>query len=293
MKAGAKTLVTVLIAVIAVAASGCSSPPENAVVELASKDRGRFVLPVDAFADREWSNTSYAELIFVSECFAHAGMHYPVAPQRIKEDGNASWNAVGRWIFDTHTAPRFGYHQQVGEGGMTDDEIVRDAKGPSLDEVGQEKFTECLGSARKKLGTENQIEQYATELAVDAYNETLEAPAVTEATARWRECMKPLGIADLKSSPSGPPADSLSIEFGLREDKPPTENVSAKELRIATFDAQCQESSGYAEAMYETEWRLQAALVKEHADKLLRVKAQIDAKNKRVHAYLAEHAPAQ
>lgn len=281
-----------MVLLSSLAVTGCTS--QGAVgVDLADKDRSRFVMPTDAFVDREKENADYAEKLSISRCFAAAGMQYPVEPQRIKEDGNASWNAVGRLIFDTRTAPRFGYHQQVGAGGMSDEEILRAFKGPPLDDAGTEKYSDCLGGARKKLGTEKPVDQYATELAMDAYDETRVSTAVTEATARWRDCMTPLGISDLHSAPGGAPSDGLAREFGLVGDRQPTENVSAKELRIATFDAQCQESSGYAEAMYETEWRLQAALVKEHADKLLRVKAQIDAKNKRVHAYLAEHAPAQ
>lgn len=274
--------------------AGCSvARDESAKPPIAEKDRDRYVMPLDAFADKERANTDYAENLFVSDCFADRGLSLPINRKTVKEDGNASWNAVSRLIFDVSTAKRFGYHQQVGEGGLSEGEVRRLYEEPKFSEHEQSEFLECLGKARQTLGTEEQIEQYATELAVDAYDATGADQQVKLAEKRWHACMVPLGISDLSPTPVGMPSDSLSAEFDLDGDILPTEFASAKEIRIATRDAECQESSGYAKTIYDTEWAFQEKLVEKNADKLLRVKAQIDAKNARVHEYIAEHAPSK
>ncbi|ROQ38520.1 hypothetical protein EDF46_2158 [Frondihabitans sp. PhB188] len=273
--------------------NGCASGSGGRSLEHPEKNQARYLMPTDAYADSESDNTMYAENVFISKCFAEKGLEYPVEHRTLREDGNASWNTVTRLLFDESTARQFGYHQQVGTGGMTPEEIRRGFEGPELTPEGERLFSKCLGDAREELGTEQQIEQYATELAVDAYDATLVDPEVKAATARWRECMKPLGISGLDASPSGPPSDELNARFGLSGDILPTEDASAEEIRIAVFDARCQESSGYAKTIYDTEWAFQQELVEKNADKLLRVKAQIDAKNARVHEYIAEHAPSK
>ena len=74
--------------------------------------------------------------------------------------------------------------------------------------------------------------------------------------------MSPLGIADLPARPwvfmnPGEAPESLMNQWEWR----PTGQASADEIRVASHDAQCRESSGWSERFYDAEWKLHSEFI--------------------------------
>lgn len=275
--------------VVAFGALACSEPETGRHdVRLPAKDRSRMVMPTDAFVETETGNRDYARDLAIGTCMKAAGQKWSVAPRTVRPDGNASWNSVTRLIFTPETARTFGYHQQIGEGGLDQRKIDELFRQPRLDRAGEKAWTACAERADRRLGLDKPISHFATKLAAEAYARARADHGVVAAAGRWADCMAPLGIADLGSDPADMPTPSLRAMFGLDADAPPTEKASADEIRIATADAGCQESSGYAEAIYDTEWDIQAKLVEKYADRLVKIRARLDAQHRRIHAYLKQ-----
>lgn len=87
------------------------------------------------------------------------------------------------------------------------------------------------------------------------------------AAANWTECMAPLQIADLPTHPWDPgamPPESL-FERWLWDPLCP---ASEEEVAYAVHDAQCRESSGWTDALYEVEWEIHQSFVEEYPSEL-------------------------
>jgi hypothetical protein len=139
-----------------------------------------------------------------------------------------------------------------------------------------EQFFACLDEARKELPTEAmRIDNALSGLGVRSGIDATRDPAVVAAAERWVACMQPLGFTDLPSSPygedGGMPTVSMAASFGEIYDGKTNEQTpeqEAEEIRLATFDAECRESSGYAQALYDAEWERQTTVVAENEDAL-------------------------
>lgn len=246
-------------------------------------------MPTDAFVETETGNRDHARDVAIGTCMKTAGQRWSVVPRTVRPDGNASWNAVTRLIFTTETARAFGYHQQIREGGLDQAQIGALFRRPTLDRAGKKSWQKCSRSADRLLGLDKPIPTFATTLASEAYERARADPEVVSAAGDWADCMDSLGIGDAGTDPAGMPTASMRAQFGLDSDGPPTEQASDDEIRIATADAACQESSGYAQAMYDVEWQIQAELVEKNSARLATIKASLEAEHRRIHAYLKDH----
>lgn len=91
-------------------------------------------------------------------------------------------------------------------------------------------------------------------------------PEVLAAAQRWRECMAPQGIVDLPDFPwDGYPPVSLMQRW---PDWHSGGDPFPEEIEVATFDAQCRESSGWMSTLYETQWRVEQDFVDAHRAEL-------------------------
>lgn len=118
---------------------------------------------------------------------------------------------------------------------------------------------------------------------------TVDTPYIREKAKEWKACMQPVGIPDLPDSPYDMPPPSKEKawhpENGAEENgggKPIDEKgntmpkeaditesqLSDEEKAIATKDAQCRESSGWARAVYDTRWGLIADHMKENESEI-------------------------
>jgi hypothetical protein len=90
------------------------------------------------------------------------------------------------------------------------------------------------------------------------------------------------------------PPPSIDGQAGSGVDEVPVSGVGrdvpSSEVRVASADATCRDSSGYAAALYQSEWELQAQAVADNADQLERYRVQADELLATADAMLEEYA---
>ncbi|MGH9245962.1 MAG: hypothetical protein ACRD29_16925 [Acidimicrobiales bacterium] len=131
-------------------------------------------------------------------------------------------------------------------------------------------------------------------LEAAAYEMALQDEAYQDAAQRWRDCMQPLGIPDLPTTPEeGMPTPFLREEFGDDVSEPdvlePWSPPSVEEIEIAVEDAKCRESSGVRREFYDAEVEAQLEAVAENEDALERVRAAVEEDRRRVEEILSEY----
>lgn len=239
-------------------------------------------MPLDAYmVDQQLDN---AVDILVEPCMQEYGFAF----RRPAVDVTKTPETVtvsGRNLFNTEVAKKWGYSGAPDPNGEA--LLAAQAQSMSWSQEEYDQYDECLRRARSEFPAQT-INNYVAGLAVSSWNGAKRDPDVLEAAGRWVQCMRPLGFTDLPDSPNsdsgGTPTASMAEAYGEVADG--VSNVQspeqeAEEIRIATFDAECQESSGYAQALYDAEWERQAAIVRENESaltNLLEEKAAYEAK---------------
>ncbi|WP_336250444.1 hypothetical protein [Stomatohabitans albus] len=109
----------------------------------------------------------------------------------------------------------------------------------------------------------------------------VKTPEVAEASAKWRECMAPLGIEDLPETPAQmPPVSKMREWYDLANgDSPLSGEAGESEKQAATHDAQCRLSSGYSEAAYNAYYDASLKDVTENKQKYEDKKARQEARH--------------
>ena len=255
------------IAVLA-AAAGCSAADPGTSVEpsiATDKNRMAWAMPLDAYmVDQQ---LDYAVDILVEPCMQDHGFAY----QRPAVDVTRRSETVtvsGRNLFNVDVARQWGY------SGAPDPnyEVLRAASADALgwSREQQDQYDACLGEARAVFPAQS-INNYVAGLSLSSWSGANREPEVLDAAARWVACMRPLGFTDLPESPNsesgGTPTPSMSEAYGEVADgvsNVQTAEQRAEEIRIATFDAECQESSGYAQALYDAEWVRQVGIMRDN-----------------------------
>jgi hypothetical protein len=101
--------------------------------------------------------------------------------------------------------------------------------------------------------------------------------------------MADVGIPDLPETPREMPSMWLIERLDLGGD--PHGTASVEEIRFASADAECRESSGYVDAFYQALWNKEAQLVRDNADALLRIEAMVTEHREKVAQIISENAP--
>lgn len=135
----------------------------------------------------------------------------------------------------------------------------------------------------------------------------VETSYLGEKAKEWKACMQPLGIPDLPDTPLDMPPESKmrvwdpSYFAGESEDgssgtttAEPTPfgeptGPSDDEKAVAVKDAQCRNSSGWAQAYYDTRWGLIEAHLKENEKGIKEYADSIRNREDKMRAYLEEH----
>lgn len=260
------------VAVLTVAASlaGCSSGggdggSNSDLGVQVEKNRSMWVMPLDAYmVDQQLDN---AVDVLVEPCMQESGFAYQRAAIDITQRSETV-TVSGRNLFNVDVAKKWGY------GGAPDPNgdliLAAEAQTMSWPPEEQEQYDECMREAREEFPAQT-INNYVAGLALSSWSGALRDPEVVAAAKDWVQCMQPLGFTDLPDSPNsesgGTPTQSMSDAYGEVADgvtNVQTPEQEAEEIRIATFDAECQESSGYAQALYDAEWERQVATVREN-----------------------------
>lgn len=274
--------------------------------ELPEKDRKKWTLPTDPYFDhRDWDLEVAAQVLMRVECMNQRGfteekMHIiPFAPP------SESYSPGGHRMFNEELAAKYGYRlapdpshvpgvpyrdpqSESREQRMADAEcdVLARARfdGVSVEEWHKQREEEAKESdflSPSVLGSEAEMALEALEAQatvgsqLNRLHADRQAPALVAAAGRWNECMQPLGIPDLPDQP-WEVTSVHSLPESLQErwvsfdesTSPNVEQAGADEIAVAVHDAQCRESSGWNEELYEAEWTIREEFVTLHREQL-------------------------
>ncbi|RRC95227.1 hypothetical protein [Schaalia canis] len=274
--------------------------------ELPVKDRKQWTLPTDPYFDhRDWELETAAQVLMRVECMNQRGfteekMHLvPFAPR------SESYGPGGERLFNEELAGKYGYRlapdpsqvpgvpyrdpqSESHEQRMADSEcdLIARARfdGISVEEWKKRNYEAAPGTDSGDasfLGSEADmaLEVLEAQATVGSQLNRLhadrQAPALVAAAGRWNECMQPLGIPDLPDQPWDVTSvhalpESLQERWVSFDDSssPNADAASADEIAVAVHDAQCRESSGWNEELYEAEWAIREEFVTAHREEL-------------------------
>ena len=254
------------------------------------KNQERWVLPTDVYSGRPLGTFVIdAQIVDTVQCMNANG--YPDYPLHIKlfrpENTVYPWGANAP-IFNERIAAEFGYRL----GGETTEAFIPGVSVPErqlMPAAFGEQLDTCETQSLEKLHPE--MAQYIAELeklgtlsenpqVLAEENASIQAqlnqlrvdtqqPALVTAAEKWRECMAPLGIADLPETPWANASPEVMPPSLLNEWHWETGGMpSADEVRVATHDAQCRRSSGWFDALYEETWKVHEEFVRNHQSEL-------------------------
>ena len=260
------------LAVLAVVMSalvlcGCSLDSSAQSVESpVQKDLATWALPSDAYNPPPLSLEYYAVALKAQPCRQAAGL----PSQAVRFDPNgplpATQNAAGRTLFDPAIAAQWGYHRQFDprinwEDRRRAQEIERTEL---LTDADVDTFVACGDEAMDALGGDPAV-SYQYGFGID---DSAEDPQVKAAADRWRQCMEPLGIAEILPgfNPWEMPTQSLQEQWNMNQDVAPWEipPASQEEIGVAVVDAQCRDSSGWRQAAYDADWNSEMKFLSRH-----------------------------
>lgn len=276
-------------------AGGCTSDESGSREWDATRDRVSQKLPLDEFERNHPDPTEGAGALLYQQCVHRAGYEFPFVREEWFAGPGETFSRMDRRLFNVDLAGKYGYRSS--KSSNVSDEIeqrIRDAYERTQQiELPATLVDHCNQESNDKLGNDDsELNMLVQGLRAEGITASESAPAVRAAETRWRKCMTPVGIGDLPAHPWEMPSPSLRTEQQPEVDwLPPIgyeRNASAEEKRIAVADAQCRESSGWAEASYDAEWNSQMASIKKHADELKRYRVLLDQRRQRAERIIAE-----
>lgn len=294
-------LVCAVVVAAAVALTGCSTSGAGAErhgggragsKDLPAQNIERWVLPLDAYLVGNTKNSDYAQSLLVQPCMERSGYSWDVPYRDTTATDGPSWNSVERRLFTPALAERWGFHLAPSPDTTLGALKVFIARANAVPPAEAAVVSKCVIASRKELPPLSGAAQLGAGYASEAYSGALTESAVKAAAKKWRTCMTPAGVSDLPATPEQFPSPSVVSEFSIQLDlsnTPP--RVSPAEIRLATFEAKCETSSGYQSALYRAEWTGQVRLLRRNADALERSKKQLDQYDARVQKVISSHAP--
>lgn len=265
---------------------------------LPQKNQDRWVLPTDTYRGRAVGNyVENAKIVAEVHCMQQKG--YADFPLHIKlfqpEDEVYPWGS-NKKIFNEGIASRFGYRLD-GTNSYVEGAPPPDTYASTLGGDAEQHLEQCRESAMQRITPDEyealkkemqrvsslkeipQTEEEARavlgeDLRSDAERQLgrlaldRQQPVLLDAAQKWRECMAPLGIADLPEFPWETASYDLPISLQDRWNWDTGGTPSQEEVQYAVHDANCRRSSGWFDTLYEEEWKLREEFVTAHRAEL-------------------------
>lgn len=298
------TAVAVGVIVAGVIAVGI---PANAPYELPEppeQNRSDWVMPLDRYMGPSTTRLTYAEELLIEPCLQEAGFTDVEVPWR---DVDAATNALESQAvraFDLSDARARGYHvAPTDDPGATawrtySTTVFADPVFEARMRCGDEVLSE-----HPELAQDDLTSSIAIRLSDAAFSEARRDDDVLDTADEWRSCLIDSDVFEsgtfatealektLPRSPAGMPTVEMASEFGSGD---PSSPISSDEIRLATADAACRESSGYLEALYQAEWRRQLTVPHDYGELLAQVDVeQVALANRTVERVLETRTPAR
>lgn len=290
-------LTYILVPLTVLALAGCSSSDETEVSQVISPDGlvqadiSRWSLPTDPYVTYPSQLELYAIELATSDCMATLGQHFEAVSYPIDPPPSEGLNPAGHRLFNQSIAGKYGYHEAPDPVQYGQRLRARDRESEQYGEQWEKDRAHCSDQVLATPPFPIRMQPIIQTIGLSGADEK----HVRSAAVRWRDCMKPLGIPDLPEDPAFMPSDSLAERFGLLNEDPINAQeavpgaVSDEEIRIASADAECRESSGYQASYYEAEWHSDFTYVEEHLPELTAALEEQKRQIEELKAYVAAH----
>jgi hypothetical protein len=275
---------TLSLVIAASALTACGEDPAASSGERPAFDGNRqlYALPLDRFGPIDVGVSAYAGNLLVKPCMEKSGYDWPIPAFDSTAAPGATWNSVGRRLFDPDIAAQYGYH--IAPSNQPDDAGAAELNSRPLSPPEKKALDACFRSSQKQLPPPET--ELISSLGGAAYDAAKADGETLDSAERWRECMKPSGISDLPAVPSEMPSPSIARRFKLGSSG---STASPQEIQLAVADARCRESSGYAKHLYAVELDKQLDLISSNRDALDRVKAANARHHKKARSIIARY----
>jgi hypothetical protein len=265
---------------------GCASKPKNDFRKSDfSPNRAQYTLPLDAYQVLP-GEMSYASELLVKQCTQRRG----VTGYRVSDPPTPYLllNPYFHKLFDLTIARRWGY------SGPDLTQVVRSPDSVAAMPTRDANIVfECVKTANGILKTDNRQQNNVEQLIGVADGRARNRQSVRRALAAWKACLRPLGFADLPDDPDLMPTDAERLAWHFPVLKQDTlyykrRRASVAEIQGATKDAQCRESSGYAEGFYQAQVDEQFKQMNQYPEIVAAARAYADQVNANVRAVIQQ-----
>jgi hypothetical protein len=276
-----------LVAASAAAIAACGASESSSSSATADSigfqpNRKVYALPLDQLRAIDDGSVGYAIDLLIQDCMKDVGFTWPIPTFHPNVRPPATWNSTGRRLFDVGIATQYGYHlAPPTDAAAVQEALALNSRTLSPDESRQAR--RCRSTAQRRISPPDS--RLVDSLAGAAYDAALADSDTVAAAGRWKSCMVPAGISDLPDMPNEMPAPSIAKRFHLGR----AGTASPEEIEIATEDARCRETSGYASALYDGEVDQQLELFTKNRDALERTRSAAARNVKRARAVVAQH----
>ncbi|MDO4665524.1 MAG: hypothetical protein Q4A71_04900 [Actinomycetaceae bacterium] len=249
------------------------------------KDESKWELATDPYRGYDtWDLYDHAKDLLISHCMHSKGLDYAVrmdldAPRPEDRPLNN-----GAHIFNVEIAKKYGYRLAPNP----QDKLAAEIKVAGGDQYGnrdqnfQDNWRRCIDKAANQLKdpkSERDAKKSVDEIQTDPNDPSHQLnmlslnydqiPALQKSAEKWHTCMEILGIPDL---PRYPWKTGQMLPEALLARLPdwttPSGEASVEEIKIATQDAECRDSSKWTHNLYEAEWDLHKKFVDQHKSEL-------------------------
>lgn|GEM_PF-3596864 len=288
------------------------------------KDIAHWVMPMDPYSSAVLLQlSSYAENRRMETCLSKEGITWPIP---IEPTDDASYfafpkNTSSFPALTVEIAQQFGYTANYMPGIWLEDGIQTSTRlnriadsSPGFEPV----FRACLDESRKTFDMQKISDIYnaSNMWMYEKSRGVPQEPAVKKAADSWKKCITAAGYDVSISAPVGDkeeqmPTQKLGIELGFFAPPPtklPTDGrtygdtevdpdaaaprkKTRAEIELAVADATCRDSSGWTKAYYEAQWNAEVEVVRNHADQLKTMKADIEALTAQARQIVTDNPP--
>lgn len=253
-------------------AAGCSSGSHaQAFLPVGfTPDAQRFTLPLDSYLpDRD--NDEFARNLLVQQCMQAARIGWPV-PGLSSKSRAPSLNSAGRKLLTVPLAERYGYHS--GPVVSRQDPLA----GRHLTVLEQTTLDGCAKASNAKIGASASARSLVEALQYAAYQSASQDDRTRKLAHTWRACLLAKGVGDVPNDPTGMPTAADRAKWFGSPTKGETRGTipmvgGPEEIRAATVDAKCRESSGWTAGSYQAEVDAQIKLMADNQTALERARA--------------------
>ena len=269
--------------------AGCSSgdpAPDTTVKARLDRSTGQVVLPLEEYQATvdDLNITQRASQSVLRECLNRRG-HKGLAPQ----DDSTSLGLdrpYGLWL--PERAAQEGFVPSTGQSAPPPGEWSNESD-PAFNAA----YDACRGEVGAQMDAVNIPEEALSgglpgELATKAYNSASATDAWKAAREEWKTCLREHGLTPRDEESAWTSAEAQQVlEAG--EDGPADPARKKEEIRVASIEANCNESTQLTQRLGDIEASYQAPLIKQNEAALQDVKAETAKHVDAARAYLATH----